>query len=45
MVSKKPKPSGQQKKSGKNKSGDKLDSDLTAEENFLNYFTDFLQSN
>jgi hypothetical protein len=32
MVSKKPKPSGQQKKSGKNKSGDKLDSDLTAEE-------------
>ena len=32
MVSKKPKPSGQQKKSGKNKSGDKLDSDLTAKE-------------
>ena len=32
MVSKKPKPSGQQKKSEKNKSGDKLDSDLTAEE-------------
>ena len=32
MASKKPKPSGQQKKSVKNKVGDKLNSDLTAEE-------------
>ena len=32
MASKKPKPSGQQKKSGESKSGDKLDSDLTAED-------------
>jgi len=32
MASKKPKPSGQEKKSGKKNSGEKLDSDLTAEE-------------
>ena len=32
MASKKPRPFRQQQKSGKNKAGDKLDSDLTAEE-------------